>query len=256
MQLYRGMDIGTAKLTVEPSAGASRTTCSTSGTSRRTASVAEYQELARRGHRRHRRRAAGSRCWSAAPASTSGPRSATSSSPAPTTRSATRLEAELASDGPRGALPATAGRRPRSRRPRSCRATAAGSSARWRSSSCPAARSARPCPATTPAAPPSRSASQRRPRRARPADRGPGRPHVGGRLRGGGARRWPPSACVTARPPPAPSATSRCSAPRRRVDRRAGPRRDRPRDPPLRPPPGILVQARPARHLARVRRRT
>ena len=40
------------------------------------------------------------------------------------------------------------------------------------------------------------------------------------------------------------------------MDRRAGPRGDGPGDPPLRPPPGILVQERPAHHLARVRRRT
>ena len=64
MQLYRGMDIGTAKLT-RPSAAASRTTCSTSGTCARAASVADYQLLAddvlAELAARHRRRS-----WSAA----------------------------------------------------------------------------------------------------------------------------------------------------------------------------------------------
>ena len=47
MQLYRGLDIGTAKLTPRPSGPASRTTCSTCWTSPRPPSVAAYQRAAR-----------------------------------------------------------------------------------------------------------------------------------------------------------------------------------------------------------------
>ena len=47
MQLYRGMDVGTAKLTSRPSGAASSTTCSTSWTCSEEASVAAYQRHAR-----------------------------------------------------------------------------------------------------------------------------------------------------------------------------------------------------------------
>ena len=47
MQLYVGMDIGTAKLPIDRARRASRTTCSTSGRSTKSAAVAEYQQLAR-----------------------------------------------------------------------------------------------------------------------------------------------------------------------------------------------------------------
>ena len=86
------------------------------------------------------------------------------------------------------------------------------------------------------------------PPRARPADRGARRPDVGGRASRRRYGRSPPSACATARPRAAPSATSRML---RALDgewtARAGPRGDGPGDPPIRPPPGILVQERPAR---------
>ena len=47
MQLYRGMDVGTAKLTDAEQRAASRTTCSTCGTCASAANVADYQRLAR-----------------------------------------------------------------------------------------------------------------------------------------------------------------------------------------------------------------
>ena len=61
-----------------------------------TASVAAYQRDARAVRRASCWPRAGCRCWSAAPACTSAPCSTTWSSPAPTRRSARRLEAELA----------------------------------------------------------------------------------------------------------------------------------------------------------------
>ena len=111
MQLYRGMDIGTAKLTMAERRGVPHHLLDVWDVTR-TASVAEYQVPRRPPSSTTSRAAAGSRCWSAAPASTSGRPSATSSSPAPTTKIRARLESELAADGPVGALPAAAGRRP------------------------------------------------------------------------------------------------------------------------------------------------
>ena len=148
MQLYRGMDIGTAKL-----AGAER--------ERRAAPPAgclagpgsrQRRRIPAAGPRRHRRvpAAAGCRSWSAAPACTSGPRSTSWNFPAPTRCLRRRLEAELAEPwcGP----PCTPGwprRRPEQRPRRSCPATAAGSSGRWRSIGCPGGRSAPRCPGTS-----------------------------------------------------------------------------------------------------------
>jgi len=85
MQLYRGMDIGTAKLTMAERRGVPHHLLDVWGVTQ-AASVAEYQDLAdtvigeieKRGW---------SRSWLAVPASTSGPRSANWTSPARTRRS-------------------------------------------------------------------------------------------------------------------------------------------------------------------------
>ena len=237
------MDIGTAKLT-GASGGACRTTCSTSGTSPRPPASPS------------------TRTWPTRSSPTSPARGKVPvlvggsglyiraalgdlDSPAPTRRSASGWRPSWPSAGPARCMPGCRAPIP-PRRPRSCPATAAGSSARLRSSSCPGARSARRCPATTAGRPAvqlgvqvdrARSSTSRiearvdrmwaagfeaevrragRPRPARRQDRQP-RPRL-----------------PAAAPPP-----------RRRADQRPGPRRDRPRHPPLRPPPGILVQARP-----------
>ena len=87
MQLYRGMDIGTAKLTAGRAPRHRRTTCSTSGRSRsRPASPSTSGSPAPRSTTSWP--AAGCRCWSAAPASTSGRCWSTSTSPVPTRRCA------------------------------------------------------------------------------------------------------------------------------------------------------------------------
>ena len=208
MQLYRGMDIGTAKLTPEERGGVPHHLLDIWDVTE-TASVAEYQRLARaeidrllaegryagpgrrlrpvrpRGRRRpgvprHRPRRPGPaggrarRC--AAPAR------CTPGSPPPTPR----------------------------RRRRSCPATAAASSAPWRSSRSPASPSPPTSPATTPSTTPSRSASTWRgpsSTSASPAgSTGCGRPGSSTRC-----ARWRRGGCARGAPPPARSATSRCS---------------------------------------------
>ena len=129
MQLYRGMDVGTAKLTPGRAAGVSAPPARRAGRDR----GGQPRRLPAARPRRHRRRwpRAGSRCWPAGPGCTCGPRS-TSWDPAtdPVLRR-----------GWRPSWPATAARRctpgwptaTRRPRPRSCRATAGGWCARWRS---------------------------------------------------------------------------------------------------------------------------
>ncbi len=78
----------------------------------------------------------------------------------------------------------------------------------------------------------------------------PGRSDVGGRLRS----RGPPAGA--GRPAPGPHRQPRprlpaaAPPPGRGVDPGPGPGRDRPRHPPLRPPPGVLVPPRPPHQLA------
>ena len=149
MQLYRGMDIGTAKLTAaerrrDRAPPARRPGRHRDGQRRRVpaAARADASPLLRARAR--------SRSWSAAPGSTCGRSSTTWSSRRPTRLSARALEAELTTRGLDGAA-RPAGRRSTRRPPaRSRPATAAASSARSRSSSSPAGRSRRPCrPAST-----------------------------------------------------------------------------------------------------------
>ena len=99
MQLYRGMDIGTAKLTVAEREGVPHHVLDIWDVTE-PASVAEYQRAGPRRDRRHRRPRAGCRCWSAAPGSTCGRSWRTSTSPAPTRDLRAALEAELAQVGP------------------------------------------------------------------------------------------------------------------------------------------------------------
>ena len=98
MQLYRGMDIGTAKLPV-PSAGAFRTTSWTCSTSTETATVARYQRAAAADIEADRARGARCRSWSAGRCSTSSRCSTSWTFPAtdPTVRA--RWESRLADVG-------------------------------------------------------------------------------------------------------------------------------------------------------------
>lgn len=136
MQLYRGMDIGTAKLTTEERGGVPHHLLDIWDVTD-TANVADYQRLARL--EIDRLLAEGrTPCSSADPACTSAAPWTSWSSPAPTRRSAPGWRRK-----PRCAAPApcTPGSPPPIRQPpgRSCPATAAASSARWRSSRSPAA---------------------------------------------------------------------------------------------------------------------
>ena len=122
-----------------------------------------------------------------------------------------RLEAELDARGS-GALHARlAAADPEAGRARSCPATAAASSAPWRSSRSPAS----PSPPTSPATTSVYDTVQIGVDVARPelderiaAAR---RPDVGGRAGGRGARAWRRRGCARGARPPARSATSRCS---------------------------------------------
>ena len=148
MQLYRGMDIGTAKLPPGERCGVPHHLLDIWDVTR-AASVSEYQRLARAGPSRTSTRAAGSRSWSAAAGSTYARFSTTWTSPAPTRGCGTGWRASW----PRSARrPCTRGwpgwTRPRPRR--SCRETGAGSSGPSRWLSCPGGRSARRCPTTSP----------------------------------------------------------------------------------------------------------
>ena len=99
MQLYRGMDIGTAKLTVAERAGVPHHLLDIWDVTE-AASVSEYQRLARDAIADIQRPRPDARSWSAAPACTSGRPSTTCSFPAPTPALRARLEAELARVGP------------------------------------------------------------------------------------------------------------------------------------------------------------
>ncbi len=158
MQLYRGMDIGTAKLTPRQNAAECRTTCWTSGTSPQAASVAEYQRLAR--VEIDRLLAAGR---SAVLVGGSGlyVRAAIDALEFPGTdpEVRARLEAELETRGTRRPARPARRRRPGGGPQRSCPATAAASCAPWRSSRSPAAPSPPTSPATRRSTTPCRSAS-------------------------------------------------------------------------------------------------
>ena len=93
MQVYRGMDVGTAKLPGRSAAG-SRTTCSTSR-GHRAGDRRAVPGLGARRDRRHPRPRRDARCWSAARRSTPARSSTASSSPAPTTSVRRELEVEL-----------------------------------------------------------------------------------------------------------------------------------------------------------------
>ena len=163
-----------------------------------------------------------------------------------------RLEAELAERGPARAVRPAAGRPTRPPPRRSCRATAAGSCARWRSSRSPARPFTRDLPSFEALYPSVQiGAGRARPELDERID-GPGRPDVGGgpgrRGPGPGRRR----ACATAVPRAARSATPRCCA----SSTASGPRSRRSRetvrrDQAVRPPPGVLVPPRSPDPLAR-----
>ena len=186
MQLYRGMDIGTAKLTVERAPGRP------ASPARRLGRDQDRQRRrvpgpGGRGHRRHQARGK-------VPVLVGGSglyiRAALGDLEFPGTDDAIRerLEAELAASRPRCRF--TSGCRPptRSRRPRSCHRNGR----RIVRALEVIELSGRPFSATLPGYDAGRPAVQigvqRGPARTRPADRGPRRPHVGGRVRGGGAR--------------------------------------------------------------------
>ena len=130
MQLYRGMDIGTAKLTAAERGGVPHHLLDVWDI-RQTASVAEYQRIAREAIDGSWR-AAGCPFSSAVQGCTSVRHLTTSTSQGRTRWYGSGLEAELADRGPAApARPAEAGST-QPRPPRSCQVTGAGSSVRWR----------------------------------------------------------------------------------------------------------------------------
>ena len=229
------MDIGTAKL---PGGRAARHPAPPARPARRhrAADGRGVPGLGARGDRRHARSRRGRRCWSAARRSTPGRCSTGSSSPAPIPTYAASSRPSSAEVGAAGAAPPARRGATRRRRRGSCPTTAAGSSARSRSSRSPAGRSAPRLPEHEYADPRTRPDRRRhRPADPRPADRAAGArrcstpasstryaacstpgsregrtARTGDRLpRGGGVprRRDDPRRGDRARPPPRPGAS-------------------------------------------------
>ena len=174
--------------------------------------------------------AAGCRCWSAAPACTCGRCWRTSSSPAPT-RDAGPAGGGVGRGGPGAAARAAARRRTRPRRERILPGNGRRIVRALEVIELTGAPFTASLPDPTPYYPV--GAARRRPghRRAGRADRGAGRPDVGGRAGRRGTRRWWRRACGTGGRPAGRSATSRCwrlldgelHRGRRRTTRRSGP---------------------------------
>ncbi len=132
MQLYRGMDVGTAKLTPRRAGRACRTTCSTSSTSPRPRRWRPTSAQARAVVERLLRGRAAPRCWSAGPGLYV--QAVVDELEFPGTDPALRaeLEAELAELGPAALHARLAAVDPAAAAGRAALATAAGSCARWR----------------------------------------------------------------------------------------------------------------------------
>ena len=185
MQLYRGMDIGTAKLTMAERRGVPHHLLDVWDVTR-TASVAEYQVLA--GHVIDDIEARGR-----VPVLVGGSglyiRAALGDLEFPGTDDEirARLESELAADGPLGLY-----QRLQAVDPIAAAAILPSNGRRIVRALEVIELSGRPVqrhPARLRLRPPRRPGrARRRPARTRPADRGAGRPDVGGRVRGGGAR--------------------------------------------------------------------
>ncbi len=240
MQLYRGMDIGTAKLTSEERDGVPHHLLDIWDVTV-TASVAEYQRLAR--ERIDALLAEGR--W---PILVGGSglyvRGAVDNLEFPGTdpEVRARLEEELALRGS-GALHA----RLAAADPEAAHAilpsNAAVSSAPWRSSRSPASPSPPTSPATTRSTTPSRSASTWRARNSTSASRA-GSTGCGARVSWTRCGSWRRAACARGSRRPARSATSRCSRRSRGVHGAGGARGDRACHQALRAPSGFVVQAR------------
>ena len=252
MQLYRGMDIGTAKLHRRRAR-------------RRAASPARH--LGRHGdgqrrrvpaagprrHRRHPGAGAGRRSWSAGPACTSRAALDKLSSPAPTRRVRERLEDELAGLGP--GPPCTPG----SRRldPAAAAAILPSNGRRivralevielsGRSVQRDAARlPSRAIPPVQVGLRLDRAELDQRIAARVSAD-------VAGRVRGGGARRWSGAACASGPDgQPGPRLRAGAPLPGRGVDARTQAQQETvARDQAVRPPAGIVVPAGPPDPLA------
>ena len=244
MQLYRGMDIGTAKPDLAERGGVPHHLLDLWHV-REPASVAEYRERARAEIdrlRAERRRPAARR---RARASTSAPSSTSSTSRAPTPPSGPGSRTSSPPSAPPGCTsgwprldPAAAADDPAQQRTPH-RARAGGDRADRRPLPRVAARTA--------AALPGRG---RRPRpragRARRADRRPGGPHVGGRVRRRGRGAWPPTGC--ARGPTASRALGYAQVLAQldgELTAGRGARADGPHHPALRAPPAVVVPPRP-----------
>ena len=129
MQLYRGLDVGTAKLTPAERAGVPHHLLDVLDVTE-TASVAAYQRAARAAVERVL--AAGrTRCWWAARGCTCRPSSTSWSSPAPT-RPCARSSRPSSTGSARPRCTPGSRRSTRPRPPRCCPATGDGSCARWR----------------------------------------------------------------------------------------------------------------------------
>ena len=189
---------------------ACRTTCSTSGTCREPASVAEYRRRWRGPRSTGCGRPASSRCWSAGPGCTCGPCSTSWTSPAPTPTSGR---------GWRPSWPTSARRRCTPGWPTLDPAAAAGDPAQQRTADRAraggrradrAARSARTLPEPRPHYPAVVVGLDRDPAELDERIAAAGGPDVGGRASSTRWRRWPPTGCARGRRPPARSATRRC----------------------------------------------
>ena len=254
MQVYRGMDIGTAKLPPAERRGIPHHLLDTLDV-REPATVAQFQALGARRSSPSCARRARRRCWWAAPRSTPGRSSTASSSPAPTRRCARGWEAELERVGPHALHaglaeldPEAAARMLPENGRRIVRALEVIElTGRPYSASLPVLEYADPHTVQI-------GVDIDRPTLdARIEQRVDG--DVRGRLRRRGRAGCSTRASPRAAPPRARSATARwwrtCA---RRAHRDRGPRADRLRDPPLRAAPGRLVPQGPADRLAAPRR--
>jgi diaminopimelate epimerase len=250
MQLYRGMDIGTAKLRPEQREGVPHHALDLWDVTE-PASVAEYQRvagpridaMARRG--RVPLLVGGSGLYV---------RAVLEQFEFPGTDAELRaeLEAELAAHGP-APLHARLAERDPPRRPGSCPATAGGSSARSRWCSSPADRSRPSCPNPRRTIRPSTSESTWTPPSSTSASSG-GWSGCGPTASSTRCARSSGRACATAAPPAGALGYQQVlrHLAGDGTEDEATPRHRR-RDPPVRAPPAVLVPPRPAHHLARRR---
>ena len=250
MQLYRGMDIGTAKLTAAERRGVPHHLLDVWDV-RVAATVADYQRLARAALARPAAPAAGRPCWSAARGSTCGRRWTTSTFPGTDPAVRARLEARAG----------RARARPRCT-PGCARLDPAAAAAILPSNGRRIVRAlevieltGRPFTAGCPRRAPTGAGGAARAGLDRPtldaADRGPGRPRCGQHGLVDEVAALAAAGLRDGRTAAGRSATRRCCATSTAEwTEAAGPGRDGARHPAVRPAPGLLVPPGPAGGLA------